>query len=49
MSVQTSHAISSFKRSTRRLRRAEWVGFIVLTVLSLSIAALSFAATAGQS
>ena len=41
-------AFDSIKNATRRIRRVEWTGFAVLSVLSLAISLLSFAATAGQ-
>ena len=48
MSLHTSNAIRTIKRSAHQLRRVEWTGFAVLTLVSFSIAALSFAATGGQ-
>ena len=45
MSDQTLEAIRS---ATRRAKRIEWAGFAVLSVLSLLISLLSFAATSGS-
>ena len=42
------HSFDALRNATRRAKRLEWAGFAVLSVLSLLISVLSFAATAGS-
>ncbi len=44
----SAHTLDAIRNATRRARRVEWGGLLILSVLSLAITAASFAATAGS-